>query len=120
MVLTMHVQSNNNAYIRAIPSLDFLSQHKNLSELFSAMRRGPMLLTELLTAPHKPADKSFADLVQLMSDHITPRPSVIVCCFNFHSRSQQSEELITDFVAELHCLSEHCKFDTTPAGWIAA
>ena len=33
--------------------------------------------------------------------------------FRFHSRSQKAGESITDFVAQLKRLSEHCKFGTT-------
>ena len=62
-------------------------------------------------APAKPTDKSFDDIVELVCDHYTPKPSAIVQRFRFHSRSQKEGESIADFVAELRRLSEHCQFE---------
>ena len=44
-----------------------------------------------LTAPNKPTDKSFAELIKLMSHHLTP--SMIVRIFYFHLRLQRTESL---------------------------
>ena len=39
-----------------------------------------------LVAPAKPTDKSLGDIVELVRDHYTPKPSAIVQRFRFHSR----------------------------------
>ena len=62
-------------------------------------------------APDKLTDKSFNDIVELVCDHCTPKPSAIIQWFRFRSRSQKEGELIAEFVAELRQLSKHCNFE---------
>jgi hypothetical protein len=66
-----------------------------------------------LVSPDKPTDKTFAQLVKLVKDHHHPRPSSIVARKNFHERTRKTEESVSDFVAELRKLSEHCDFGDT-------
>ena len=67
-----------------------------------------------LSAPIKPAEKSFDDLVALLKSHYTPKPSVIMQRFQFHSRTQRPGETVAAFIAELRQLSEFCEFGATP------
>ena len=62
-----------------------------------------------LSAPTKPA-KSFDDLVALLKSHYTPKPSVIMQQFQFHSHTQRTGETVAAFIAELRKLSEFCEF----------
>ena len=61
--------------------------------------------------PEKPADKPFSELVNLVSDYYCP-PSVTVQRYNFNSRTQKGET-VSQFIAELRRLSEHCDFKAT-------
>ena len=63
-----------------------------------------------LVVPHKPADKSFKQLVELVQAHYCPPPSVIVQCFAFHNRVQREGETAAEFVTELQKLPEQCQF----------
>ena len=63
-----------------------------------------------LVSPAKPTEKSFAQLVELVREHQQPTPSFIVQRFNFHMRVQKPNETISEFVAQLRKLSEHCRF----------
>ena len=63
-----------------------------------------------LVAPQKPTEKSFTEIVKLMSDHYQPKPSPIVQCFLFNTRSRKQGESVATFVAELKKLSEHCDY----------
>ena len=54
-------------------------------------------------APQKPTEKSLSDIIQ---------SSAIVQRFCFHSRTQKGEN-VTEFIADLRKLSEHCKFANT-------
>jgi len=49
----------------------------------------------------------------LVKGHYQPTPSVIVQWFKFNFQSQKAGESIATFMAELHHLSEHCKFGRT-------
>eukprot|EP00731_Ephydatia_muelleri_P037009 Em0376g4a len=66
-----------------------------------------------LVAPGKPADQSFSELVTLVRTHFRPSSSVTVQRYNFNSRSQRDGESVSQFVAELRKLSEHCDFGNT-------
>ena len=63
-----------------------------------------------LVNPRKPTNKSFAELVNLVKNHLNPRPSSIVYRCKFNSRFRQQGETVQQYVAELRNLSEHCEF----------
>ena len=66
-----------------------------------------------LMTPRKPTDHTFEELVQLEQAHHNPPPSVIVQRFTFNTRSQKDGETVSQFMAELRRLSEHCAFDVS-------
>ena len=63
-----------------------------------------------LVNPRKPTDKSFAELVNLVKNHLNPRPLSVVYRCKFNSRFRQQGETIQQYVADLRNLSEHCEF----------
>ena len=63
-----------------------------------------------LVAPGKPGDKSYADVVKLMSDHHNPKPSEIVQRYKFHTLVQEPRLPIAKYVAELRSLGQTCGF----------
>ena len=67
------------------------------------------LIRNLLT-PAKPTDKTFAQLVALVKDHHEPPPSAIVQRKNFNTRVRKAGESISEFIANLRKLSEHCNY----------
>jgi len=71
-----------------------------------------------LSAPTKPAEKLFDDLVALPKSHYTPKPSVIMQRFQFHSHMQRTGETVTAFIAELRQLSEFWEFRVTLEGML--
>ena len=48
-----------------------------------------------------------------MKEHHQPPPSEIVQHFNFHMRTRRQGKSISEFVAQLRKLSEHCRFGNT-------
>ena len=67
-------------------------------------------LIRYLVNPRKPTDKLFAELVNLVKNHLNPRPSSIVYRCKFNNRFCQQGETIQRYVAELRNSSEHCEF----------
>lgn len=63
-----------------------------------------------LVAPAKPTDKTFAQLVALVKEHQQPTPSFIVQRYHFNTRVQRPGESISEFVAQLRKISEHCRY----------
>ena len=76
---------------------------------------GPKTYTLLrnLCAPHKPSEKSYDELVQLLNAQLNPKPSVIAERYRFHKRNQSANETVMDYVAELRRLSVNCNFNAT-------
>ncbi len=83
---------------------------KKRSILLSVCGAKTYNLVRSLTAPAKPAEKSYDALTALLKKHYNPRPSMIVQRFKFNSRVKQTGESVADFVAELRRLSEHCQY----------
>ena len=63
-----------------------------------------------LVQPARPSDKTFEQLCALVQSHYSPKPSEIVERYKFHSRSRKPEESVSEYIAELRRLSEHCNF----------
>ena len=66
-----------------------------------------------LSAPAKPADKSFNELTKLLKDHHAPAPPKFMCRAKFDARSRHQGETIANYVAALRHLSEYCEFGDT-------
>ena len=83
-------------------------------------KRVPALLTLIggktyqllrgLTAPQKPSEMGYNELVKILHDHLNPEPVVISERFRFYKRDQREGESIRDYMAEIRRLSEHCDF----------
>ena len=67
------------------------------------------LLRNLL-APTKPDERSYSQLVEVMKQHLDPKPLVIAERFRFHRRTQKEGESVAQYLAELRKLSERCAF----------
>ena len=67
-------------------------------------------LIRSLVSPNKPTDKTFAEIVKLVKDHLTPPPSCTMLRYKFNARSQNDKESIAEFVASLRHLASNCEF----------
>ena len=67
-------------------------------------------LLRALIAPAKLTDKTFKELTDALTAHLTPKPLVIAERFRFHKREQKEEEPIKVYAANLQKLAEHCEF----------
>ena len=65
-----------------------------------------------LLAPEKPADKSFKDIIAVLTKHFSPPPSEVVQSYRFFSRVRQPGETVSVFVAALRRLAKDCNFGT--------
>ncbi len=62
-----------------------------------------------LVSPTKPGEKTFAELVAVLTQHYSPT-SVTVQRYKFHSRFRQPGESIAVYVSELQLLAQFCSF----------
>ena len=89
---------------------DIKSEAKQCAILLSVCGPRTYELIRSLLSPQEPKDVSFADIVKQMTDHYQPKPSIIVQCFKFHSRSRKQGESVATYIAELKQLAEDCEF----------
>ena len=66
-----------------------------------------------LCTPEKPTDKTFADICTLVTNHLSPKPNIIIERFKFNSRSRKDGESVSNYIAELKCLRRDCDYKTT-------
>jgi len=85
--------------------------NKRRSVFLAVIGPGPYKLLRSFLAPVKPVEKTFDELVLVLTKHYSPPPSEIVQRFRFHTRVRKPGESVATFIAELRGLSEFCNFD---------
>lgn len=76
-----------------------ITEEKHVAVLLSAMGGKAYSLLRSLTAPQRPAGKTFVELVQVMQEHLSPKPLLIAERFRFYKRNQCEGETISTYVA---------------------
>ena len=92
-------------------ALNDIKGEKQVPALLTLLGRKTYNLLRNLTAPAKPADMSFKELIKLLDKQLSPKPSIIAERFLCHHRHQHKDENVSIFLAELRKLSLHCVFD---------
>ena len=83
---------------------------KKKSAFLSSVGSATYATVRNLVSPAKPGDKSYDQLVTILTDHFNPTPSETVQRFKFHSRFRKPSESVAEFVSELRSLAEFCNF----------
>ena len=80
------------------------------AELLTRCDEDTYKLIRNLCAPSKPKEKSYEDLIKLVSEHLNPPSSEVMerCIYN-RARQEQSET-VAEFATRLRQLSLHCNF----------
>ena len=60
--------------------------------------------------PRKPAEKSFKEIVDILKEPQITRPNKIAEKFKFKTRDRKDGELLSEYLGELCCLTEHCDY----------
>ncbi|XP_055680279.1 uncharacterized protein K02A2.6-like [Lutzomyia longipalpis] len=63
-----------------------------------------------LVMPKKILDKTYEALVAVINEHYGPEKNVIMERYNFMKRVQKPGESVSEFIAEISKLSQHCQF----------
>src|SRR5436190_10390393 len=61
--------------------------------------------------PDKPASKSYNQLIELMKNHLQPKPSVLSERYKFHKITQSNGQSVSDFVLCLKRAAQNCDFE---------
>lgn len=83
---------------------------KRRATFLSVVGRSDYNLLRSLIAPAKPIEKSFEELVEVLTAHYSPRPTEVMQRFRFNSRAKKEGESIADYVAALRKLAEFCNY----------
>ena len=70
------------------------------------------LIKDLVT-PNKPKDKTFDELIEIVARHYKPKPGKIVSRYKFYTHGRKEGQSVSEFVADLRRLAEHCEFGAT-------
>ena len=84
---------------------------KKTSAFLAVIGPDTFKLLESLLSPENPEDKSFTELVETLTKHYSPEPSVIVERYKFYSRQRKPGESVATYISELRRLAKSCKFD---------
>ncbi len=90
-----------------------IPKDKKVPALLSLIGGKTYSLLRNLTSPEEPKSKGYDALVELLTNHLLPKPLVIAERFRFHKRDQREGESLNVYVAELRKLTEHCNFGVT-------
>ena len=71
--------------------------------------KGYNLLRDL-KAPAKPSEFKLVELLEALSNHFQPKPTIIAGRLHFHKRDQEEGEGMVDYAAALKRCSERCEF----------
>jgi hypothetical protein len=72
-----------------------IAEDKEVPALLTLLGGKTYTLLRNLTAPNKPKEKDYTTLVNLLKDHLTPKPIVIAERFRFHKRNQLQCETVS-------------------------
>lgn len=89
-----------------------IKEEKKVSTLLTIMGMKTYNLVKNLCAPNKPSEKTYEEIVKLMEEHLSPKPSFIAERYKFSLRNQGEHETVSDYIVQLKELSRFCDFKT--------
>jgi len=67
-------------------------------------------LLRSLNAPAKPSEKTYDEIFEMLTRHLSAKSLVIAERFRFHKRDELDGEAVRVCVADIRKLSQHCEF----------
>lgn len=110
------VQTGNwSAYVERL-EMYFLAngvkEELKLPTLISACGESAYDLLSTLASPRKPSTLTYSEAVELVRQHLQPKPSEMAERYKFRQRRQAAGESISDYITALKKLSKDCQFTT--------
>ena len=90
---------------------DIDDEKKQIAVLLTVIGSETYSLLQNLLSQERPYTKSFVDIVNVLKHHLNPKPIVIAERDKFYERKQHGDEKLSDYIAQLRKLTEHCEFD---------
>ena len=67
-------------------------------------------LPRSITAPRRPKELTYKEIVDTLTQHLEPKPIVTAERYKFHKAEQEQSESIRDYLAKVQRLAETCDF----------
>lgn len=83
------------------------------AELLTHVDEATYKLVKTLCAPSKPSEKTFDEIVQLLTKHLKPASSELMERCKFNRAKQEPNESVAEFATRLKQLAINCNFTTT-------
>ncbi|XP_061705624.1 uncharacterized protein K02A2.6-like [Cydia pomonella] len=87
-----------------------IAEDRRLPTLIATMGDEAYELLVNLASPKKPSTLTYSQVVELMRQHLQPKPSALAERYRFRQKRQGINEDVTSYVAELKKMSRHCEF----------
>ncbi|XP_076840966.1 uncharacterized protein LOC143485419 [Brachyhypopomus gauderio] len=87
-----------------------VEDEKRVATLLSSVGASAYGLLRNLIQPLKPKDKTFDEIVVIMSNYYEPKPLVVAERFRFRRRVQKNDATVAQFAADLKQLAARCNF----------
>lgn len=69
------------------------------------------VLLKTLLSPELPADKTFAEIVEVLNQHLVVKPNFLMERYHFRRRHQQTDESVKDYITVLKKMAMTCQFN---------
>ena len=83
---------------------------KQASSILTLIGSKMYALLRSITAPRRPKELTYKEIVDTLTQHLKPKPIVIAERYKFHKAEQEQSESIRDYLAKLQRLAETCDF----------
>ena len=97
-------QEDWTAYIERVEQFfvaNGVANEARIPTLIALMGSQKYGLLKSLTTPTKPSTLSFKEIVNILQDHLAPKPLLIAECFCFHKQNEGLDEDVSTYVAAL-------------------
>ena len=105
---------DGNSYVERLEQYfivnDIVDAKKKVAICLTVIGSNTYTLLRNLLSPEKPASKTFENLVATLKKHLSPTPITIAERYKFYERRQREGEKLSDYIAEIRKLTEHCDF----------
>ena len=89
---------------------EITNENKQKAILLSSIGADTYNLLKSLLMPVKPIEKPLQDIIEVLKVHQNPKPNMIAERFKFNTRDRKEGESLTQYLAVLRRLTEHCNY----------
>ena len=82
---------------------------KRVLSMLTLMGGKMYALLRSISAPRKPKELNFTEIVDNLAQHVDPKPIIIAERYKFHKAEQEESETVRQYLAKLQKLAETCE-----------